>query len=75
MARKSSLGSIVVNCPGPLTSSGVQIGGGRDSPRGVESGAATPVRKISAHEFNSGELDELPVIDQLSGSFITGGEN
>ena len=36
------------------------------------SGGATPSRKISAHEFNSGELDELPLIDHLSGSFITG---
>lgn len=35
------------------------------------SGAATPIRKISAQEFDRGELDELPVIDQHSRSFIT----
>ncbi|XP_063714576.1 cGMP-specific 3',5'-cyclic phosphodiesterase-like isoform X3 [Symsagittifera roscoffensis] len=48
------------------------LGTERDSPKNDDSGATTPTRKISAHDFNNGELDELPLIDHSSGSFITG---
>ena len=62
-SRKTSAGS-----NSAATSTQSNIGDSKAS-----SGTATPIRKISAQDFDRGELDELPVIDQESRSFITEG--